>query len=315
MATTSPSQQPRHRSGRSWTTTAAGSSYITFASTRPRSRRRSARRRRRRCPGAGSRPPRSPPGDHQAASETTGLRCAPETGPSVRMSTLEAECRGRGVLQQLEADVVGRQPLGGDAGADDDRHQQGGAEQLGGRPAGEVGLGHAQQPVLDRRAGRGRALELGLGVREDHVVLPALAVGPGHPVLVLPGVAAHHVALHVEGDPGGLEALGLLLHLRHRRPLDAEVVEGAGLRGVGEEHQLERRVGDREVGVARAPLGGLGAEEGGVERHRLVEVVDVEGELEAGHEGSLHRGDIDECLCLASTTVDHKRLMNFYVVA
>ena len=44
---------------------------------------------------------------------------------------------------------------------------------------------------------------------------------------------------------------------------------------------------DREVGVARLDLGRRGVEQLGVEGDRLVEVVDVERELSAGHEASL----------------------------
>ena len=47
-----------------------------------------------------------------------------------------------------------------------------------------------------------------------------------------------------------------------------------------DEHQLEGRLGDREVGVAGSDLGGRGGEELGVERDRLVEVRDVQCELD-----------------------------------
>jgi hypothetical protein len=43
------------------------------------------------------------------------------------------------------------------------------------------------------------------------------------------------------------------------------VVEGAALAGVLQQDELERRLGDGEVGVAGPALGGLGAEQGGVE--------------------------------------------------
>ena len=63
---------------------------------------------------------------------------------------------------------------------------------------------------------------------------------------------------------------------------DAQVVEGAAL-GPLEEDQLQRRLGDGEVGVAGLALGGLGGEQLRVEVDGLVEVADVEGELESGH--------------------------------
>ena len=62
------------------------------------------------------------------------------------------------------------------------------------------------------------------------------------------------------------------------------MVDGAALAGVLQQHQLQRRLGDGEVGVALLDLGGLGVEQLGVERDRLVEIVDVEGELDTGHD-------------------------------
>ncbi len=56
------------------------------------------------------------------------------------------------------------------------------------------------------------------------------------------------------------------------------------LSGVLQQDQLQRRFGDSEVGVALLDLGRCGVEQLGVERDRLVEVIDVESELYAGHE-------------------------------
>jgi imidazolonepropionase-like amidohydrolase len=99
-------------------------------------------------------------------------------------------------------------------------------------------------------------------VAEDGVDLPALAAGAGDPDLVLHGVAAAHVlllgggqALAGEAGRGGGYLGGLL-------DLDAEVVKAGRLvRRVGavgpdpgsvgfEQDELERRLGDGEVGVA-----------------------------------------------------------------
>ena len=66
--------------------------------------------------------------------------------------------------------------------------------------------------------------------------------------------------------------------------------------GFSMQHELQRRLGEGEVGVAGAALGGLGAEEPGVERDGLVHVVDVESELESGHRVLL---DIDGCRCVS----------------
>ncbi len=75
----------------------------------------------------------------QSAADTTGLKCAPETGPNSRMSTVNPKDRGGGVLQQLQADVAGREAFGCDAGPDDDGDEQGGAEELGSESPSQVG--------------------------------------------------------------------------------------------------------------------------------------------------------------------------------
>ena len=62
---------------------------------------------------------------------------------------------------------------------------------------------------------------------------------------------------------------------------DAEVVECPGLAVAFDEDELERRLGDGEVGVAGTHLGGLGVEELGVELDGLLEVGDVEGQLDS----------------------------------
>ncbi len=53
----------------------------------------------------------------------------------------EPGARRRRVLQELEADVIRRQPLGGDAGADDDRDEQAGSDGFGARAAEQVAVG------------------------------------------------------------------------------------------------------------------------------------------------------------------------------
>ena len=111
-----------------------------------------------------------------------------------------------------------------------------------------------------------------------------------HPHLVLQGVAARRVPLVERGQPGVAQPGRARLDVGAAVDLDAEVVErlgGALAALVGrdlDQHQLERRLGDGEVGVAGAALVRLGAEQGGVELDRLLEVGDVEGELHTGHE-------------------------------
>ena len=81
------------------------------------------------------------------------------------------------------------------------------------------------------------------------------------------------------GQPGDLGVHGVA-----GLDLDAEVVDRAALAGVLQQHQLQRRLGDGEVRIAGLHLGGRGVEQLGVERDRLVEVIDVESELHTGHE-------------------------------
>ena len=59
--------------------------------------------------------------------------------------------------------------------------------------------------------------------------------------------------------------------------LDPQMIDGSVRAGPFEQHQLEWRIGDGEVGIAGADLGGLGVEHGRVEGDGRVEIVDVEG--------------------------------------
>jgi hypothetical protein len=68
-------------------------------------------------------------------------------------------------------------------------------------------------------------------------------------------------------------------HVVGRLDLDAKVVQSVLRVGVLDQDQLQRRLGDREVRIALAPLGRLRAEHLRVERHRLVDVRDVQCQL------------------------------------
>src|ERR1700722_11602427 len=158
-------------------------------------------------------------------------------------------------------------------------------------------------PVRSGAAGTGlRPVVLtpeGLAVGQDRVDLPPLTVrGALDPELVLPGVAAGGVPLARRGEPGLSDPGVLGLDRPGIGHLDAEVVEAATLARVLQQDELEGWLGDSEVGVPGPALGGLGAEQGGVERDGLVDVVDVKGELHTGH-GYLPEVDIDPYLCLS----------------
>jgi hypothetical protein len=67
--------------------------------------------------------------------------------------------------------------------------------------------------------------------------------------------------------------------------LDSEVIERPrGLAGVLDEDELERRLGDGEIGIVGAAFRRLGPEQLGVELHSGINVGDVEGELDSGHD-------------------------------
>jgi hypothetical protein len=70
------------------------------------------------------------------------------------------------------------------------------------------------------------------------------------------------------------------------------VVYPGGLAGGAfEQDELERRLGDREVGVAGTALGGPGAEQPAVEGDRAFQVGDAQRELDTGHDGCSLPGD------------------------
>src|SRR5262249_46951630 len=131
--------------------------------------------------------------------------------------------------------------------------------------------------------GRGNGVRARRGVREDDVGLPGRAVGVVDPDLVLHGVAAGGLVLLRDREPRLREPLAGLGDLLRREDLDAQVVEGPALPRVLDEDQLQRRLRDREVRVPGAALGGRGAEELLVEDDGGVDVVDVEGQLDATH--------------------------------
>jgi hypothetical protein len=157
--------------------------------------------------------------------------------------------------------------------------------------------------ALRSRGGRGGGghRHQALRVGEDGVDLPAGAVGVADPDLVLHRVAAGDVLLDVGGHPLAAQPPRRRGDLVGGLHLHAQVVEGAArLLRVLDEHQLEGRVGDGEVGVAGTTLGGLGAEELAVEVDGGLQVGDVEGELDTGH-GARPPGVTEPARSLART--------------
>jgi hypothetical protein len=130
----------------------------------------------------------------------------------------------------------------------------------------------------------------GLAIGQHGIDLPGFAVGCAlDPELVLLGVAAGGLACNIRREPGLGQARLLCLDRIGVGDLDAEVVKAAALAGVFQQYQLERRLGDREVGITGPELGRLGTEQLAVEGDGLIDVVDVEGELQTAGDGNLPR--------------------------
>ena len=90
------------------------------------------------------------------------------------------------------------------------------------------------------------------------------------------------------GSPSAARSWVAATNFVRRAHLHAEVVERTGVRGVLEEDQFEGRVGDGEVGVPGAPLGGLSLEELCVQGDRLIEIGHVQRTLDPSHLSSIH---------------------------
>ena len=93
-------------------------------------------------------------------------------------------------------------------------------------------------------------------LRENGVRLALNPVRIGHPDLVLQCIAASRPFLDVGLEPGAGEPDHRLSHLFGRLDLDTEVADGARDTGSSararlDEHELERRLFDRVVGVLR----------------------------------------------------------------
>jgi hypothetical protein len=65
---------------------------------------------------------------------TSGLKCAPDTGPIAPISTMRM-APVRRVAEQRERGIAARQPLAHDAGADDGREQEPGAQPFSSQPS------------------------------------------------------------------------------------------------------------------------------------------------------------------------------------
>src|SRR6516165_4644894 len=106
-------------------------------------------------------------------------------------------------------------------------------------------------------------------------------VKPGYANFAIAQPPLKLVLLENPGHGGTLNHLGVEVESSEAVHFDAEMVKGAAVAWVLEQHQFQWGLGDREVGVAGFDLGRLSVEQLGVEGDCLVEVVDVEGQLHA----------------------------------
>jgi len=94
-------------------------------------------------------------------------------------------------------------------------------------------------------------------------------------------VTADGLFLGLGQDVGRLQARTRLPHVSGVEYFYAEVVDALRRTGVLEQNQLQRRLIEGEVRVARAALVGQGAEELAVVVDGFVDVAHVEGELDS----------------------------------
>jgi len=85
-----------------------------------------------------------PPGA-ASANDTTGLKCAPDTGPNIKMMANSPAAVAAAFSSSCSPVFPGGQLLRGDPGADHDRGEKGTAEELRGQAAGQQDrcTGHA----------------------------------------------------------------------------------------------------------------------------------------------------------------------------
>jgi hypothetical protein len=91
------------------------------------------------------------------------------------------------------------------------------------------------------------------------------------------------------------EASLLSVHSGSIHNFDPEVVDRPAAPWTLDQDQLERRLCDREVGIARTSFGGLGAEQLGIKGDGLVDVIDMRASWTRDM-GNL-RCDLDGCPC------------------
>jgi hypothetical protein len=70
----------------------------------------------------------------QSAAVTTGLKCAPDTGPNIKINTANPNTVAVLFSNNCNPGVARRQALGGDPGPDDHGDEQAGADRLGQQP-------------------------------------------------------------------------------------------------------------------------------------------------------------------------------------
>ena len=276
----------------------------------------------------------------EAAStkETTGLKWAPEIGPNIKMMAKSPAAVAAAFSKSWSPISPGERLLGGDPRADDDGGQEGAPQELGEEPPPQDGVPHAaprrslgQRPAgAQHRPGRTARARRPRGRsttrprrcrsrptrRRGRCRPPRRAVGVVDPHLVLDGVAAVgcscDLGRRVRRRPGGPVAATTSSVVSTSTPRWLRRRRCRGLeRRVLDQDQLERRVGDGEVGVAGPDLGRLGVEQFRVEVDGLVEVGDIEGKLDTGHGGPpIESTSVDASIMVDTFIVVNRRVLH-----
>ena len=111
------------------------------------------------------------------------------------------------------------------------------------------------------------------------VDLPALAAGAGDPNLVLRRKTAGGTDFLFGEHLGVGQASDLGVHDLAGFDLDPEMIQRPTLARVLQQHQLQRRISDSEVRIARLAFGWFGVKQLGVEHDCLIEILNVERQL------------------------------------
>src|SRR5581483_5458373 len=214
----------------------------------------------------------------QSDSDTAGLKWAPDTGPKSRIRT----ARPNAVAVEFSSSCSPMSLGDSRAAAMPEPTTIATSRALPAHSARSRRANLFRVPITVSAARRSRRGAKRLGVRENRVDLPLLGGRASYPHLVLGGKTTCRAELLLSEHALPSESGDLLVDLVAGFDLHAEMIDRAAVPRVLQKHKFQRWLFDGEVGVAVFDLGRRRVEQLRVKRDRLVEVVDIEGELNAG---------------------------------